>query len=83
MEINSSWSYKECLYYISCIKEKYEGIMSSFCVLGGNRKYFEKMIQIKKQIYSLNFGAKENWKKDKLWEYLNNDITYTELWAFV
>ena len=45
--------------------------------------YFEKIIQVKRQIYNLDFGEKENWKKDKLWEYLNNDITYTELWAFV
>ena len=83
MQINQNWSYKECLYFISSIKQNYEGIMSSFCVYGGNREYFEKVRIIKKQIYDLDFGKKDNWKKDKLWEYLNNDIKYTDLIHFL
>ena len=80
MEVNSDWDYKESLFFIDYIKNKYEDVLLSFCVFGGNKDYFEKVYSIKKSIYSLKF---EEWKKDKLWEYLNNDIKYDELWGFV
>lgn len=78
--VNSEWTYKQSLYYISSIKEEYKGFMTSFCMFGNNKEYFEIMYNLKKDIYNLKF---EMWKRDKLWEYLNNDISYIELWRFV
>lgn len=78
--VNSNWTYKESLFFIDIIKKEYEGVMLSFSILGGNSKQYEKAYQIKKDIYSLNF---EEWQKDKLWEYLNDDIEYMTLWQFI
>lgn len=81
--VNKEWTYKQSLYYISSIKEEYKGFMTSFCMFGNNKEYFEIMYNLKKDIYSLNFGEHDNWKRDKLWEYLNDDISYIDLWRFV
>lgn len=78
--VNKKWNYKESLYFIDAIKKHYEDIMLSFSILGGNYKTFEKAYEIKKGIYSLEF---EEWKKDKLWEYINGDVEYIQLWSFV
>ncbi len=80
MQVNQSWNYKESLYYIEYIKRDYEYIMLSFSVFGGNNEVIQKIRQIKKDIYNLDF---EEWKKDKLWEFMNNDVTYNELWSFI
>ena len=81
--MNSKVDYKECLYFISNIKKEYEGVMHSFSIFKNNKEVFDKAYEIKNQIYSLDFGKYDNWKKDKLWEYINNDIDYIELWKFV
>jgi hypothetical protein len=49
-------------------------------MFGNNKEYFEIMYNLKKDIYNLKF---EMWKRDKLWEYLNNDISYVDLWRFI
>lgn len=78
--VDKGWSFKESLFFINSIKENYKGFMTSFCVFGGNKEYFEKVYNLKKDIYALSF---EEWRKDKLWEYLNDDISYIDLWRFV
>jgi hypothetical protein len=82
MDVNMKWNYKESLFFITLVKKKYEDIMLSFSVFGGNKECFEKAYKIKKDIYSLDFGENEEWKKDKLWEYMNGDIEYSQLWDF-
>lgn len=81
--MNSKWDYKECLYFISDIKKNYEGVMHSFSIFKNNKEVFNKAYEIKKQIYDLEFSQKDSWKKDKLWEFMNGDIDYIELWKFV
>jgi len=76
-------NYKESLCYIKDLKRRYEGILSSFCIYGGNKEVFEQAYKIKRQVYSVKVSEKDYWKKDKLWEYLNNDIEYLELWKFI
>lgn len=80
MDVNNEWNYKESLFFIDLIKKKYEDIMLSFSIFGGNYEIFEKVYKLKKDIYSLKF---EEWKKDKIWEYINGDIEYSVLWSFV
>ena len=78
--VNNNWNYKECLYFIGDIKNHYEDILRSFSIYGKNQDKRNKIREIKKSIYDLSF---EYWKKDKLWEYINNDIEYIDLWRFV
>ena len=78
--VNKEWSFKESLFFIDAIKKQYEDFMLSFSIFGGNYDLYVKIYDLKKNIYSLQF---EEWKKDKLWEYLNNDIDYIQLWNFV
>jgi len=79
-KVNRDWNYKESLVPIVKIKKHYEDIMLSFSVFGGNNNVIKSIREIKDEIYSLKF---EEWKRDKLWEYLNDDITYVDLWFFV
>lgn len=78
--VNNNWNYKESLFFIDLVKKSYEDIMLSFSIFGGNFNLYEKAYKIKKDIYSLSF---EEWKKDKLWEFINGDVEYYELWNFV
>lgn len=80
MQVNSSWNYKESLFYINYIKSSYVNIMLSFSIFGDNLELLEKIRKLKKSIYSLRF---EEWKRDKLWEYINDDIEYIDLWRFI
>lgn len=80
MDVNKEWNYKESLYFINAVKRKYEDIMLSFSVFNNNKNTDNSLRKIKKDIYSLKF---EEWKRDKLWEYINDDIDYVSLWQFI
>ena len=73
--IDPNWSYKQTLANLRALRTQYESILRSF-------HYFELHervlfnYEIKQSIYSLNF---EEWKKDRIWEYLNHDIAFAIL----
>jgi len=68
MEINQDWNFKEIVSVLKSLKEQYWEKVRSF-------SYFdlhEKVVYMRKfrnDIYKLNF---EEWKKDKIWDYINN-----------
>ena len=68
MEINQDWNFKELVNVLKSLKEQYWEKVRSF-------SYFdlhEKVVYMRKfrdSIYKLNF---EEWKKDKIWDYINN-----------
>lgn len=68
MEINQDWNFKELVNVLKSLKEQYWEKVRSF-------SYFdlhEKVVYMRKfrdDIYKLDF---EEWKKDKVWEYINN-----------
>ena len=68
MEINQDWNFKELVGVLKSLKEQYWEKVRSF-------SYFdlhEKVVYMRKfrdDIYKLDF---EEWKKDKIWEYINN-----------
>lgn len=68
MEINQNWNFKEIVGVLKSLKEQYWEKVRSF-------SYFdlhEKVVYMRKfrnDIYKLNF---EEWKKDKIWDYINN-----------
>lgn len=65
--------FDELIENIEVIKDNYTNLLSPFF----DRK---KIIFYKKTIYSFQIAE---WKKDKLWEVLNNDITIEEFYQIV
>ena len=67
-EINQNWNFKEIVSVLKSLKEQYWEKVRSF-------SYFdlhEKVVYMRKfrnDIYKLDF---EEWKKDKIWDYINN-----------
>lgn len=72
MKIDSSWTFNEIFKNIKAIKLRYVEVLSSFSNL--DIKYENEYIRsIKKSIYSLDIVE---WKKDRLWDYMNDYIPY-------
>ena len=65
--------FDEFIENIEVIKDNYTNLLSPFF----DRK---KIIFYKKTIYSFQIAE---WKKDKLWEVLNNDISIDEFYQIV
>ena len=69
----SGLTFNEFIENIEVIKDNYANLLSPF--------FDRKMIIFYKQtIYSFKIAE---WKKDKLWEVLNNDITIEEFYQIV
>lgn len=67
--------YRSFVSYLPTLKSDYKRVLASFSLY----EHKEKNIFIrdfKKQIYSLKYTTK---KKDKIWEYLNDDISFEVL----
>lgn len=73
--INQDWTFNEIINEIKVLKAQYKRILASF-------SYFQLKykVQFKKEtrqlIYSLKF---EEWKKDKIWDYINDFEFYSVL----
>lgn len=67
-QINPNWTFKETLEHLKTLKRQYRYILTSFSYFDLHLKvlYLQKM---RDTIYSLKF---EEWKKDRIWEYMNN-----------
>lgn len=69
MNINPSWNYKDLVKNIRTLKLSYWERLTSFS------NVFEENIFIyktRKSIYVLNI---EEFQKDRVWEYMNGDLT--------
>ena len=77
MKINLLWSFSEAVDNIKAIKEHYVGLLSSFSIYEGKQKNIV-IKETRNQIYSLDIYE---WQKDKLWEYMNDDIPFIMLKA--
>ena len=75
LQINPQWSFKEVVENLWTLRDTYESLLASF-------SYFdlhEKVVFMRKTrnaFYSLNF---DDWKKDKIWNYMNHFEYYTTL----
>lgn len=64
IEIDVNWTFKEVVCNIEALKTQYKEFLSPF--------FNTKMIRLwRDKIYSLQM---EEWRCDRLWEYLNGDI---------
>lgn len=62
-------TFKEILQNAEALKTRYQGFLSPFFNV-------EKIVEWRDYIYSLPI---EEWKSDRIWEYLNDDITLDKL----
>lgn len=70
INININWSYKEVVNNIEVIKSQILGIIASFSYFQSrDRTIFIRWV--KDTIYSFNF---QEWRKDKIIEYIYDDI---------
>lgn len=75
MIVNKNISYIELIDNAKAIKSYYKGLLSSFSIYD-IRSRNKAISDIKKELYQLNI---KYYQVDKIWEYLNDDITYVEL----
>lgn len=68
MEINQDWNFKEIVSVLKSLKEQYWEKARSFSYFDLHEKVVFKR-NFRDDIYKLNF---EEWKKDKIWDYINN-----------
>lgn len=77
--INPNWTFKETIENVEVIKSQMGDIIASFWYFD-LKKEVDFIRNLKKQIYSLKF---EDWKRDKIWEYINGYEYYEELVKFI
>ena len=70
--VNPNWSFKETISFIDALKQDYYGALTLFNCFNIHDK-IEFIRHFKDDIYALNF---EEWKKDRVWDYLNDNIEY-------
>lgn len=75
LEVNSNYTFKEIIVKIKTLRQNYEDVLASFSYFNLHKK-IEVMKKFRDSIYALNF---EEWKKDRLWDYLNDYLSYEEL----
>lgn len=75
LEVNSNYTFKEIIVKIKTLRQNYEDVLASFSYFNLHKK-IEIMKKFRDSIYALNF---EEWKKDRLWDYLNDYLSYEEL----
>lgn len=68
MEINQNWNFKEIVSVLKSLKEQYWEKVRSFSYFDLHEKVVY-MRNFRDEIYKLDF---EEWKKDKIWDYINN-----------
>lgn len=77
--INPNWTFKETIENVEVIKSQMGDIIASFWYFD-LKKEVDFIRNLKKQIYSLKF---EEWKRDKIWEYIDGYEYYEELVKFI
>ena len=70
VKINENWTYKELVDNIEALKTQINGVLASFsCYEIKLSIQYRK--QLRKDIYALKF---EEWKKERILEYIYDDI---------
>ena len=75
LKVDVNWKFGEVILYVRALKIQYEGILASFSYFEQPNKV-EFIKNFRNSIYSFNF---EEWKKDRLWDYINDFLPYEEL----
>ena len=78
MNIDVFWSFEEAVNNIKALKQEYHDVLASFSIYEVKEKA-EYIKTLRKEIYKLEISE---WKKDKLWEFMNGDVPYSMLLSF-
>ena len=75
MNINPLWDFKKTIDNVTALKQEYLGVLALFSCyeIKDKKNYIQK---VRKDIYSLNM---RDWQKDKIWEYMNDDVEFRVL----
>lgn len=74
----SDLTFKEAVINIEAMKSQYKRVLSLFSCGFDIKKKNKYISNTKTKIYAL-FTDKDKWKSDKLWEYMNDYLSYNEL----
>lgn len=75
LQVNPNWTFKEIIIKVKALKQNYDDVLASFSCFKLHDK-IQLMKEFRNAIYLLNF---EEWKKERIWDYINGDINYEEL----
>lgn len=79
MKFNVDWTYNEVIEHAEAIKSYYKDTLASFLWHEGVKRVLF-MRDMKWKIYDLKF---EEWRKDKIWAYLNDDEPFLALTKYI
>lgn len=71
-------TFKQLIFKAQAIKSNYKRVLSLFSCGFDIKQKVRYISNTKIKIYSL-FTNKDKWKSDRLWDYMNDDITYNDL----
>ena len=72
----SDLTFKQLIYQIEAIKTQYKRVLSLFSCGFEIKNKVNYIRKTKETIYSLKI---EKWQSDRLWDYMNDDMTYNDL----
>lgn len=75
LNINTNWTFKELVENIEVIKSQIWDIITSFSYFD-IKKEFDFKRRLRKTIYSFKF---EEWRRDRILEYIYNDVEFDVL----
>lgn len=75
MKINLFWDFGEAVEHIRALKREYYRVLASFSIYEIKEEVKYKH-DLRSRIYELDIFE---WQKDKLWEFMNGDVSYSVL----
>lgn len=76
--LGNNLTFKEIIRKIEAIKDQYKRDLSLFSCGFDIKKKVKYIKETKANIYSLR-DEKEKWQCDRIWDYMNDSMTYNEL----
>lgn len=73
MEINSNWTFKQLVLHLKQIRYEYNRCL---CLFFERKHRINYIKSIRDTIYNLKL---DYWQKERIWEFMNYDMSYTEL----
>lgn len=76
MIFNPCWDYKEMIKNLKTLRLHYEEVLTSFSYIKDENDYIKTS---RNNLYSTNL---QEFQKDRIWEYINKDLTSVEIFLF-
>ena len=76
MNINPSWNYKEIVKNIRTLRHNYECVLASFNYVRHKNNFIR---ETRNNLYETQL---EEFQKDRIWEYMNGDLSQLDTFVF-